>query len=72
MLVGQDFLQPSRQALGPTQTPVQWVMGVSFPRVKQPRHGIDHKSLSSTKMKERVNFWDFMTYSRVKFHLFQD
>jgi len=25
----QDFLHPSRLALGPTQTPIQWVLGLS-------------------------------------------
>jgi hypothetical protein len=30
---------------------------VSFPRVKQPRHGIDHPSPSSAKFKERVELY---------------
>jgi len=27
---GQDFLHPSRMALGPIQLPTQWVVGLSW------------------------------------------
>jgi len=26
--LGQDFQHPSRPALGPTQTPIQWALGL--------------------------------------------
>ena len=46
----QDFLYPSRLALGSTQPPVQWVLAV-FPRVKVA--GPRHSALSSAV----VNGW---------------
>jgi hypothetical protein len=40
---------PSRPALGPTQSPVEWVPGVN-----QPGHITDHPPLFSAEVKERV------------------
>jgi hypothetical protein len=41
-------------ALGPTQPPVQWVLGALSWGVKQPGHEADHSPLSSAKVK---NAW---------------
>jgi hypothetical protein len=35
---GRDFSQPPRQALGPTQPPVQWVPGIFRGKVAGPWH----------------------------------
>jgi hypothetical protein len=48
-----DFQLPSRLALGPTQPPVQWVPDL-FPGVKRPGRAVDHPSISSAEVKERV------------------
>ena len=52
----RDFPHLSRPAVGPTQPPVEWVLGL-FTGVKRPGHGVDHPSPSSTKVKERVNLY---------------
>jgi hypothetical protein len=49
---GRNFPQPYRPALGPTQTPVQWVPGL-FQGIKRPGRGVDHP-LSGVEVKERV------------------
>ena len=63
---GRDLPHPSRLALGPTQTSIQWVPGLyngyrvftmgtgSFPEVKRPGRGVDHPPPSSAEVKERV------------------
>jgi hypothetical protein len=52
---GQDFLHPSRPALGPTQP---HTMGTGFlPGVKRPGRGVDHPSPSSAEVKERVELY---------------
>jgi hypothetical protein len=53
---GQDFLHPSGWDLGPTQPPLQWVLGL-FPGLKRPGHGIDHPPLSSTEVEGRVELY---------------
>ena len=40
---GRDFPHQSRPALGPTQSPIQWVPGL-FPGVKRPGRGVHHPS----------------------------
>jgi len=48
---GQNIPYPSRQALGPTQPPVQWVPGLSW-GAKRSVHGTDHPPPSGAKVKE--------------------
>jgi hypothetical protein len=49
---GRGFPHPSRPALGPTQSPIQWVPGV-----KRPGRGVDHPPSSSVEVKERVELY---------------
>jgi len=69
----RDFPRPSRPALGPTQPPIQWVPGLSLPRVKRPERGDDHPSPFSTEVKEKstalplVPFRSFVACSWVNF-----
>jgi hypothetical protein len=44
----------SRPALGPTQPPIQWLLGALSLRLKQPRREADHSPLSSVEVK---NAW---------------
>jgi hypothetical protein len=46
------FTTASKQALGPTQPPIQWVPGALSLRVKWPGREADHTPLSSAKVKE--------------------
>jgi hypothetical protein len=43
---------PSRPALGPTNPPIQWVLGALSPGIKRPGHEADHSSPSSAEVKE--------------------
>jgi hypothetical protein len=55
---GQDFPHASRLALGPTQPPIQWVLGLSGGGgVKRPGRGVDHPPPSSAGVKERVELY---------------
>jgi hypothetical protein len=59
-LWGRDFPHPSRQFLGPTQPPIQWVAGLSLR--KPPGNWIDHAPPSSTEVKERVELYNYSSY----------
>jgi hypothetical protein len=52
----QDFPQPSRPALGPTQPPVVWLLGL-FPGGKAAGHHFDHPPPFTTEVKEGVNLY---------------
>ena len=52
---------PFRPALGPTRPPIKWVPGHSLG--KRPGPGINHHSLSSAKVKEKVGLYIY--YSSV-------
>jgi hypothetical protein len=53
---GRDFSHTSRPALGPTQPPTQWILGLSR-GVKRPRRGIGHPPSSNAEVKERINLY---------------
>jgi len=48
------FITAARTALGPTQPPIQWVLGVLSLEVKQPGREADHSPPSSAEVKECV------------------
>jgi hypothetical protein len=52
---GRDFLHPSKPALGPTQSPIQWVS--AYPWVKGPRRGVNHPTPSGGEVKERLQLY---------------
>ena len=54
--LGRDFPHPSRPALGTTQPPVQWVLGL-LQRVKRPMRGADHPPPSKCRGHERVGLY---------------
>jgi hypothetical protein len=51
------FSTPSRQVMGPTQLPIQWVTGALSPGVKLPGREADHSPQTSAKVK---NTWIYM------------
>jgi hypothetical protein len=46
------FTTGFRMVLGPTQLPIQWVLGALSLRVKRPRREADHSPPSSAEVKE--------------------
>ena len=48
---GDEIFRPSRPALGPTQPPVKWVLGLSRVKVR-PGRGADHSPPSSAAVME--------------------
>jgi hypothetical protein len=53
---GLDFSHLSRQVLGPTQPPIQWVPDLSR-GVKWPGRGVDHPPPYSAEVIERVELY---------------
>jgi hypothetical protein len=59
------FTTASRTALGPTQPPTQWVLGVLSVAVKRPGREADHSSSSSADVKEYVELY---LHSPIRLH----
>jgi len=51
------FTTASREVLGPTQPPIQWVAGALSLRVKRPVLEADHSPPSSADMKEFLDLY---------------
>jgi hypothetical protein len=65
------FTTASKLALGPTQTPIQWIPGVLFLRIKRPGREADHSPPFSAEFKECVELYlryqyAFMAWCLVK------
>jgi hypothetical protein len=56
---GRDFPHPSRRPLGPPNL-LQNGYRVSFPEIMRPGRGVNHPSLSSTQVKERVEIYLYL------------
>jgi hypothetical protein len=52
----------SRQALGPTQPPVQWVLGTLSPGIKRQGREADHSPPTSTEVKKMVIYTSTSPY----------
>jgi hypothetical protein len=64
----------SRQALGPTQLPVQWVRGAVYAGVKRPGHEAYHSPPTSAEVKKTWVYtfpppYVFMVYCLISFHV---
>ena len=51
----RDFTHSSRPALGPTQPPIQWLLGLS-PRAKRPGRGVDHPSHLAMRLEKDYSY----------------
>jgi hypothetical protein len=51
------FTTATRSALGPTQPPIQWVLGALSLGVKRPGREADHSHLSDVEVKECVDLY---------------
>ena len=56
-----DFPYPSRPTLGTTQSPIQWVTGLSN-GIKQPERGFNHTSKSSIEVKDNVELYLYFRF----------
>jgi hypothetical protein len=59
------FAIESRPALGPTQSPIQWVPGSLTPRAKQLRREAHHSLLSIAEVK---NAWSYASTPTICLH----
>jgi hypothetical protein len=59
------FATASRPALGPTTSPIQWVLGALSLGVKQPRREADNSPPSSAKVK---NAWSYTSTTPSRLH----
>jgi hypothetical protein len=68
------FATACRPALGPTQSPIQWVPGTLSPSVKRPVREADHLPPSSTEVKNAWRYtstpsYVFMTWCLVQYRM---
>jgi hypothetical protein len=59
------FTTAFRPALGPTQSPIQWVTGALSLGVKLPRREADHSPPSSAEVR---NAWSYTSTSAICLH----
>jgi hypothetical protein len=59
------FTTASRTALGPIQSPIQWVTGALSLGVKRPGREADHSPPSSSEVK---NVWSYTLAPPVRLH----
>jgi hypothetical protein len=59
------FTTMSRMALGPTQSPIQWVLGALSMEVKWQVHEADHSPPSSVDIKECMELY---LHSPIRLH----
>jgi len=59
------FATASRQVLGPTQPPIQWVPWALSPGVKLPVHDVDYSPRSSGEVK---NAWSYTSPPPIRLH----
>jgi hypothetical protein len=65
-------------AVGPTQSPIQWVPGALSPGVKLPGHEADNSPLSIAEVKNSgatppppTSSWHYVFYTIVRIHFFE-
>jgi hypothetical protein len=63
------FTTVSRTALGPTQPPLQWALGVLSFGVKQPGHDADYSPPTSAKVKNAWSYTSTPQYVFMAWHL---
>jgi hypothetical protein len=59
------FTTASRQALGPYQFPIHWVLAALFPQVKRPEREADHSPQSTAEVK---NAWSYTSTPPTRLH----